>query len=444
MKSMDDGTAIRVQSVSKSYRIFERPQDRFKQMVLGRFRNYYQDFWAVRDVSFETKRGQALGIIGRNGSGKSTLLELIVGTLRPTAGAIDVNGRVAALLELGAGFSPEFTGRENVYMNASLMGMTRDEIDQQLPKIVDFAEIGDFIDQPVKTYSSGMFVRLAFSVQIHMEPDVLIVDEALSVGDIFFQQKCFRRIREMRDRGVTLLFVSHDMTAVRHLCDRALLLQSGRVAFEGAPEDAVSRYFSAGPVAFDDVGHRCRAMPVRVAGETLGLRTVTAETKREIVQNNILPLARDRHGDGRLRMVAASLVNDEHVHAMHVALCRPIRIRLLLRAEGEVLRPSTGIHLHDRMGLLVFAAGTRQLGVELPDMKSGDEVAIELTLVMAVQPGEYTFSLGCGEPSPEGPNVGIVHDRAEGIGPLLVYANHDGVMPFYGVAQLPMSAVVAA
>jgi ABC-type polysaccharide/polyol phosphate transport system ATPase subunit len=227
------------------YRIYERPQDRLKQMLLWRFgRTYGREFWALRDVSFDVERGETVGIIGRNGSGKSTLLQLIAGTLAPTTGDVQVQGRIAALLELGSGFNPEFTGRENVFMNGAILGLTQDEIEHLYETIVAFADIGDFIDQPIKVYSSGMVVRLAFAVQAHIQPDILIVDEALSVGDAYFQHKCMRHIKRLVDDGTTLLFVSHSSETVKRLCRRGIWLDSGEMRYLGAAGVAVERYLA--------------------------------------------------------------------------------------------------------------------------------------------------------------------------------------------------------
>ena len=240
--------AIRVNNLSKCYHIYDRPQDRLKQLVVPKLRSlvgrnpnrYYREFWALNDVSFEVGRGETIGIIGRNGSGKSTLLQMICGTLQPTTGSVETNGRVAALLELGAGFNPEFTGRENVYMNATVLGLTQDEIQARFEDIAAFADIGDFIEQPVKHYSSGMYARLAFAVAINVDPSILIVDEALSVGDEPFQRKCFARIEEIKRNGGTILFVSHSASAIVELCDRAVLLQGGELLFTGEPKKAIA------------------------------------------------------------------------------------------------------------------------------------------------------------------------------------------------------------
>jgi len=242
--------AIRVKNLSKCYQIYTNPRDRLKQFVLPRLQSltrqapqqYFSEFWALKDVSFDIKKGETVGIIGRNGSGKSTLLQMICGTLYPTCGSIQTNGRIAALLELGSGFNPEFTGRENVFLNAAVLGLSHEETEFRYDKIVAFADIGNFIDQPVKTYSSGMAVRLAFAVVINVDPQILIVDEALSVGDELFQRKCFSRIEAIRASGATILFVSHSGSQIVELCDRAVLLDAGEKLAVGAPKKIVGHY----------------------------------------------------------------------------------------------------------------------------------------------------------------------------------------------------------
>jgi lipopolysaccharide transport system ATP-binding protein len=258
---LSDELVIHVQNLSKCYQIYERPQNRLKQAILPKIgrtvsrilrifgsgttlpsRSYYREFWAIRDVSFEVKKGETVGIIGRNGSGKSTLLQMIAGTLTPTSGNIKVQGRIAALLELGSGFNLEFTGRENVYLNGAILGLSREEIDRRFDAIADFADIGEFIDQPVKTYSSGMMVRLAFSVSVNVEPDILIIDEALAVGDAAFQFKCLDRLERLTRSGVTLLFVSHDLGAVRAFCNHAIYLNQGVIRAVGKAEEVAEVY----------------------------------------------------------------------------------------------------------------------------------------------------------------------------------------------------------
>jgi len=233
---------ISVRGISKCYEIYDKPIDRLKQTLWRGKRRYYREFWALRDISFEVRRGESIGIIGRNGSGKSTLLQIIAGTLRPTHGEVEVHGRVAALLELGSGFNPDFTGRENAFLNGAILGMTKPEVERRFDAIAAFADIGQFIDMPVKTYSTGMLVRLAFAVQIQLEPDILIVDEALAVGDSLFQKRCYQKLEEMRAKGLTLVFVSHDQESVRTLTTRALLLDGGQVRALGSSAEVVLEY----------------------------------------------------------------------------------------------------------------------------------------------------------------------------------------------------------
>ncbi|EJL58062.1 ABC-type polysaccharide/polyol phosphate transport system, ATPase component [Rhizobium sp. CF122] len=247
---MSSSVAIKVEHASKCYEIYEHPRDRLKQLAMPRLQRYlggtpnryFREFWALKDVSLEVQRGETVGIIGRNGSGKSTLLQLICGTLNPTSGKVETNGRISALLELGSGFNPEFTGRENVYMNATVLGLSTNEINARFDEIAAFADIGAFIEQPVKSYSSGMMVRLAFAVAINVEPEILIVDEALSVGDELFQRKCFSKIEAIRARGATILFVSHSASQIVELCDRAILMDQGEKLAAGIPKQIVGSY----------------------------------------------------------------------------------------------------------------------------------------------------------------------------------------------------------
>lgn len=238
-----DDIVLSVKNVSKCFEMYDKPRHRLQQMLLGPFgKKYYREFWALRDINFEVHRGECVGVIGRNGAGKSTLLQIVTGTLQPTFGEVSIQGRVAALLELGSGFNPEFTGRENVYMNAAILGLTKKETDDKFQEIVDFADIGEFIDQPVKTYSSGMMVRLAFAVNVAVNPDVLIVDEALAVGDAAFQRKCYARMESLIETGMTLFLVTHNTEAVKQLCQRVIYLKNGTCAFDGCSNDGVLAY----------------------------------------------------------------------------------------------------------------------------------------------------------------------------------------------------------
>ena len=234
--------AIKVDNVTKIYKLYDKPIDRLKEMLDFRKKSYHSDHYALRDISFEVKKGESVGIIGTNGSGKSTILKIITGVLNPTTGNVEVKGRISALLELGAGFNMEYTGIENIYLNGTMMGYSKKDIDERLKEIVNFADIGEFINQPVKTYSSGMFVRLAFAVAINIDPEILIVDEALSVGDVFFQAKCYKKFQEFRKAGKTIIFVSHDLSSISKYCDKAILLNKGIFIEEGKPNNVIDTY----------------------------------------------------------------------------------------------------------------------------------------------------------------------------------------------------------
>ena len=441
---------VDVRNVSKRYEIYNTPRDRLKQLILPRLHQmfnragivlklakplappvYFHEFWALKDISFQVRRGETFGIIGRNGSGKSTLLQIIAGTSTPTIGEVNVHGRIAALLELGSGFNPEFTGRENVYLNGRILGLTQKEITDRYDQIVDFADIGEFIDQPVKTYSSGMFVRLAFAVQAHIDASVFIIDEALAVGDVFFQQKCFKRLREMLNTGTSLLFVSHDLAAVQNLCSRAMLLADGNCSYLGPSDEAASRYFSLGCTTV--------TAPASNAKRTRQFPNSNRET---VLRHNFLGRARSIHGSGGVEMVAAAFRNAHGGVDMRARVGDTIEILLLMQA----LRPSTslscGMHLFDRFNNLVFAAGTRQLRIWMPPISAGEERLACFRLTLDVCPGEYTFSIGCSEASPEGANLGHILKRAEGIGPLTVETDGNTLWPFYGVARLPLSITI--
>jgi lipopolysaccharide transport system ATP-binding protein len=437
--------AIRAVGLSKQYQVYDRPHDRIVHMFKKSDQNFGRVFHALHDVSFQVARGETVALIGRNGSGKSTLLQILAGTLHPSAGTAEINGRIAALLELGSGFNPEFTGRENVIMNAEILGLSREQINSRMDELIAFAELGSFIDQPVKTYSSGMYVRLAFSVQVFSEPDVLIVDEALSVGDVFFQQKCFAHIRKLRDKGTSLLFVSHDMAAVRNLCDRALLLESGHVVFDGSPDEAVSRYYNRGSKVrttsgADGAFHLSEGNDESSADKTLEADAKARQRRDDIIAHDILRTSKSRHGSGDLVMIAARLLNEQGEDSFSIALQGEVTIDVLVRANCPIESPSVGIHIYDRMNNLIFAAGTRQKLAEMPALAPGEELTVTLKVRANLQPGEYTLSIGCSTPTSEGLNLGINQDRCEGLGPVQVHTDAERLLPFYGMAELPMTA----
>jgi len=438
---MKDDIVLRVRNLSKCYQIYDLPQNRLKQSIYPRLhrlvrkqpKQYFREFWALKDVSFELKRGEAFGIIGRNGSGKSTLLQIIAGTLAPTSGTVETMGKIAALLELGSGFNPEFTGRENAYMNGAILGFSKPEMDEKIDEIVDFADIGEFIDQPVKTYSSGMYVRLAFAVQVCANPEILIVDEALSVGDVFFQQKCFKRVRKVLESGTTLLFVSHDTAAVQNLCSHSILLHQGKDIFQGPPEEAVSRYYSLSRTSSN------------VAPEICQLKKQTADTRgQEELLNayDIKKEARSEHGAGDLVIEKVAFLDEAGFSNRTFKVGARLNILLQLHAKQEISDPGAGLQLYDRMNNLVFAAGTRQLRMPLPDFAIEETRIMKISLDLHIQPGEYTLSVGCGQPSGEDQNTGFAQHRLEGLGPITVIPVDSGVWPFYGMARLPMSISV--
>ena len=312
---MSSDIAIHVEGLNKCYHIYDKPHDRLKQMLMRGRRQYFKEFWALRDVSFEIKKGETVGIIGRNGSGKSTLLQMICGTLNPTSGTVLTNGRIAALLELGAGFNPEFTGRENVYMNGAILGLSEDQVDARFEEIASFADIGDFIEQPVKTYSSGMFVRLAFASNIMSKPEIMIVDEALSVGDMNFQAKCMTALTRIQDNGATILFVSHDVGSVKSLCSRGVYLERGKVVTVGPAADVAERYIRTMQEEMN-AEHRKQArvpgLPNDMAGQSSQQITPKDELNFKRSQEFETRVAQFRFGSGEVKDRKSTRLNSSH------------------------------------------------------------------------------------------------------------------------------------
>jgi len=430
---------ISAKDLSKAFKIYSNPWHRALDWVdSGKKR--YQEFWALKDISFEMGRGECLGVIGPNGAGKTTLLKILTGVLDPTAGVFQVQGKVLSLLELGTGFNVELTGRQNLINSACLLGFEARLIEERMPEIESFAELGDFFDRPIKLYSSGMYVRLAFSMFVFMEPEVLIIDEALSVGDIFFQQKSFSKMREMISGGNTCIFVSHDMAAVQHLCQRAILLRHGAIEFCGDSVEAVSRYYGATGLRsicppHDQAPFDGAESAVEAPKPDGGLKPA------EIMARNILGNGcRHNHGAGGLLLIGACVTDLGGHPGMNVSVLERLSFHVIVRATSAIIDPNCGIHLYDRLGNLVFAGGAKQSGHRLPDMSPGQELVVVLTVQFNVQPGEYTFSLGAAEPSAVGgPNAGFLHDRHELLGPIVVTADPGRLLPFHGIAQLPMT-----
>ncbi len=354
---------VLVQNVSKLYRLYRRPADRLREL-LPRARPRHTDFWALRDIGFELEKGETLGLVGPNGCGKSTLLQIVCGILQPTSGRVVTRGRIAALLELGAGFNPEFTGRENVYLNGEIMGLSRAEIDRAMPSIESFAEIGEFIGRPVKEYSSGMYVRLAFSTAIHVDPEILIVDEALAVGDAVFANRCVRKFQELRERKITVLFVSHDLGLVKQLSDRAILLLNGRIAAQGAPNDVINRY--------------------------IGLVLAKEESKSK---KDDRIHASFRHGDGSSEILSVEILNARGEASTAVTGGEPITVRVRSRFHQAKSDPMVGILIRTRIGMDVYGTNTRLERVRLGDFQAGDELEVDFGVECWLTPQQYTLTV---------------------------------------------------
>jgi len=428
---------IRVNNLSKKFKIYANPWSRGLEWATCGRKKLHQEFWALRNISFEVSLGECLGIIGPNGAGKSTLLKILTRALYPTAGTFAIRGRVLSLLELGTGFNPELTGRQNLYNSVHLLGLPKEYLEDRIGDIEVFAGLGDFFDRPVKIYSSGMHIRLAFSLFTFLKPEVLIIDETLSVGDVFFQQKSFAKMREIISGGTTCLFVSHDTAAVQNLCRQAILLERGEISFLGDAVETVSRYYGtiASGRKYDPSFHKTDPADGKPAHELM--------SREEIIAHNILVKSKNRHGSGALEIIAARVTSEEGRDTLQVEMLKNLTFHLLLHAHEDIISPSAGIHLFDRLGNIVFAAGTRQLGKRLPSLSIGEEIIVKMELQFNVQPGEYTFSLGTSEPSSDlNPHVGFIQDRHELLGPITVTADMDKMLPFYGIAQLPMTVDV--
>jgi lipopolysaccharide transport system ATP-binding protein len=354
---------IQVQNVSKLYRLYRKPSDRLRELLPGAAA-LHTDFWALQNVSFAVEPGETLGLIGPNGCGKSTLLQLVCGILQPTGGRVVTRGRVAALLELGAGFNPEFSGRENVFLNGEILGLSRGEIEKAMPSIEAFAEIDEFMDRPVKEYSTGMYVRLAFATAIHVDPEILIVDEALAVGDAVFANRCTRKFQELRERKVTVLFVSHDLGLVKQLSDRAILLLNGRIAAEGAPSDVVNRY--------------------------MGL-VLAKEQAKEPEDRGLRPSF--RHGDGTSEILGIAILNARGEPVSAVAGGEPISVRVRCRFHRAKSDPMVGILIRTRIGMEVYGTNTRIERVHLGDLCPGDELEVTFRLECWLTPQQYTLTV---------------------------------------------------
>jgi lipopolysaccharide transport system ATP-binding protein len=450
--SSNGDVAIRAAGLSKAYLLWDDPRDRLRQPIRDRMtrwfhaapKQYYKHFWALHGVSLELGRSETLGIIGRNGCGKSTLLQILAGTLTPTEGEVQVNGRVSALLELGSGFNPEFTGHDNVYMNAAILGLSKAEIDERYGRIVDFADIGEFIDQPVKLYSSGMFMRLAFSVAVSVQPDVLIVDEALAVGDVFFVQKCMRFMRRFREENC-LVFVSHDMTAVTGICDRAILLDQGLMKAHGSAKDVCELFIEEQYGAQQDVraasGSGSRARRHRHAEEIDVVDQRLKFINSSPLRNDIELFAFDPNskgfGAGGASMTNVRLVEPSTgARLSWVVGGELVELQIDGHAERSVMEPIVGFLVKDRLGQMLFGDNTfltyrtHNLAVA-----AGTSFTARFRFRMPVLPaGDYSITVAIADGTQDD------HVQLQWVHDALVFRSH-ATSVANGLIGVPMAAI---
>ena len=381
-------TAISVKNISKIYRLYDKPSDRVKDAFgLSKKKKRYKEHYALNNVSFDVHTGETVGIIGTNGSGKSTILKIITGVLNPTEGELEVNGRISALLELGAGFNSEYTGLENVYLNGTMIGFTKEEIDERLQAILDFADIGDFINQPVKTYSSGMFVRLAFAISINIDPEILIVDEALSVGDVFFQAKCYHKFEEFKKKGKTILFVSHDLSSINKYCDRVVLLNKGVKLAEGNPKEMVDKYKKLLVSEHDAV------MDMAAADEKIGADKI--EDGKLLKEFFSVNPDHQSYGNGEASIYDFAILDEKGGLGNTIEKNTECTIRMKVRFNTEVSDPIFALTIKDLKGTEITGTNSMLEGAEDRTYKAGEEVVVDFTQNMNLQGGDYLISFGC-------------------------------------------------
>ena len=387
--------AIQVQDVSKIYRLYEKPIDRLKESLSLTHKSYHRDFFALSNISFQVKKGETVGIIGTNGSGKSTILKIITGVLTPTTGNVRVSGVISALLELGAGFNMDYTGIENVYMNGTMMGFTRSQMDEKLPEILEFADIGDFVYQPVKTYSSGMFVRLAFALAINVEPEILIVDEALSVGDVFFQSKCYRRMEEIRKQGTTILMVTHDMGSVIKYCDRVVLLNKGHYVAEGPAGKMVDLYKKILANQMDAREEELAEMN-DFSGGMDGQEVLSEDKNQGLMKDKIsINPNRTEYGNGKAEIYDLGLF-DERGNLTNLLLKGEyFEIKERIRFFDTIQAPIFTYTIKDKKGADLTGTNTMFEGADVKPVGQGDEYEVTFRQKMTLQGGEYLLSMSC-------------------------------------------------
>ena len=401
---MAEDIAISVNDVSKMYKLYDNPMDRLKESLGLSRKKKYKEHYALNHVSFQVHKGETVGIIGTNGSGKSTILKIITGVLSPTGGEVSVNGRISALLELGAGFNGEYSGLENVYLNGSMIGFSREEIDAKLQSILDFADIGEFIHQPVKTYSSGMFVRLAFAVAINIDPEILIVDEALSVGDVFFQAKCYRKFEEFKEMGKTILFVSHDLSSIGKYCDRVVLLNKGEKLAEGGAKEMVNLYRRVLVNQYDDADLEEGAENAEAgqdgqltdgtAGENVSKKEHAGGGRAMKDSLNLNPKVLE-YGSKLGEIVDFAIRDDTGMITNVIEKGKEFSVQMKVRFQADVNDPIFSYTLKDLKGTEITGTNTMYEHTPVKPQKAGDVREITFKQIMPLEAGEYMLCLGC-------------------------------------------------
>ena len=388
---------IEIKDVTKIYKLYDKPIDRLKESMSLRHRSYHKDFYALRGLSFFVEKGQTVGIIGTNGSGKSTILKIITGVLTPTSGEVSVKGKISALLELGAGFNMDYTGIENIYMNGTMMGYSKREMDDKLADILDFAEIGDFVHQPVKTYSSGMFVRLAFALAINVEPEILIVDEALSVGDVFFQSKCYRRMEEIRKNGTTIVMVTHDMGSIIKYCDKVILLNKGEYIAEGPAGRMVDLYKKILAGQMESLREELASPREGVSEDSPGRRAGAGGSEPGGLMREKLTINanREEYGDGRAEIFDLGLLDARGNLTNLLLKGEMFTIRERIRFHADIEAPIFTYTIKDRKGTELTGTNTLFEGAQVKPVKAGDIYDVAFTQKMTLQGGEYLLSMSC-------------------------------------------------
>lgn len=397
---MQSNLAINVCDVTKIYRLYDKPIDRLKESISLTHKKYHKEFFALDKISFSVEKGSTVGIIGTNGSGKSTILKIITGVLNPTTGSVEVDGNISALLELGAGFNMDYTGIENIYMNGTMMGFSREQMEAKLPEILEFADIGDFVYQPVKTYSSGMFVRLAFALAINVEPEILIVDEALSVGDVFFQAKCYRRMEEIRKTGTTILMVTHDMGSVIKYCDKVILLNKGEFLAEGPAGEMVDLYKKILAGRMDDLEADLAKRLDSNFSDMMELNNDINKTHAKeyhgLMKDKIsINPNKTEYGDGRAEIYDLGLLDSKGELTNLLLKGEEFTIREKIRFNANIESPIFTFTIKDKKGTELSGTNTMFEGVEVKPVKPGDEAVVEFRQKMTLQGGEYLLSMSC-------------------------------------------------